>query len=284
MEQWNRLDQLLLNIDDPLAASFLPRYLIGAVARVMEPGCHMRQLPVLIGAQDIGKSETARALFGPAFFNDQLSSKLDVDDVTRLHRHWCTELGELDGITRRTDQEALKAFISRRVDVERRKYGRSEDEMPRRSVFWGTSNGAPLRDPTGSSRFVCIAVPNRDLPLERVQEHRQAIWARAVEQYRAQVQWFTDADDRQLIAERNAGFEQQDPWMETVRSFAEVKAFEGLLPLQANDVLDRLEIAVKDRNNANTTRVRQLLEQLGWNYGRKRSDTGQLRGFWPPQR
>ncbi|MEY4360117.1 MAG: hypothetical protein RLZZ631_1603, partial [Cyanobacteriota bacterium] len=282
MQQWERLDQLLLNIDDPLAADFLPRYLIGAVARVLDPGCHMRQLPVLIGGQDIGKSETARTLFGPAFFNDQLSSRLDVDDVTRLHRHWCTELGELDGITRRTDQEALKAFISRRVDVERRKYGRSEDEMPRRSVFWGTSNGAPLRDPTGSSRFVCIAVPNRDLPLERVKEYRQAIWSRAVQQYRAHVPWFTDAEERQRIADRNAGFEQQDPWLETVRAFAEVKANEGLLPLQANDVLERLEIPLKDRNNVITTRVRQLLEQLGWQYARRRTESGQLRGFWPP--
>ena len=57
MEQWQRLDKYLLGIDDPIAAAFLPRYLISAVARVFEPGCYVRQTPVLIGKQERGKSE-----------------------------------------------------------------------------------------------------------------------------------------------------------------------------------------------------------------------------------
>ena len=42
--------------------------------------------------------------------------------MTRLQFVWGMELGELNGITRRTQQEKLKAFLSRRVDLVRRKY------------------------------------------------------------------------------------------------------------------------------------------------------------------
>jgi hypothetical protein len=64
MAQWQRLDQHLLGINDPIAAAFLPRYLISAVARVFRPGCYVRQTPVLIGKQERGKSELGRILFG----------------------------------------------------------------------------------------------------------------------------------------------------------------------------------------------------------------------------
>ncbi|MFM7675718.1 MAG: VapE domain-containing protein [Synechococcus sp.] len=284
MADWGQLDQLLFNISDPHAAAFLQKYLIGAVARALDPGCAMRQLPVLIGPQGIGKSRAGRELFGPEFFSDQLTSRLDVDDVTRLHRHWCCELGELDGITRRTDQESLKAFISRQVDVERRKYARTEEDMPRRSVFWGSSNAAPLRDSTGSSRFVCIALPNAALPVERVKEHRDVIWARAVEQYMAGVAWHSDLAELRALAESNADFEQSDPWMETIRAYVELRQFNGVLPVKVPDVLERLEIPLAAQNNQNTARARSVLQQLGWSYCRRRMPDGQQRrGFWPPE-
>jgi predicted P-loop ATPase len=284
MADWCQLDQLLFNISDPYVAAFLRKYLIGAVARVLDPGCPMRQLPVLIGPQGIGKSREAQELFGPEFFSDQLTSRLDVDDVTRLHRHWCCELGELDGITRRTDQESLKAFISRQVDVERRKYARTEEDMPRRSVFWGSSNAAPLRDSTGSSRFVCIALPNAELPVDRVREHRDVIWARAVEQYRAGVAWHSDLAELHALAESNADFEQRDPWMETIRAYVDLRQFNGVLPVQVPEVLERLEIPLAAQNNQNAARARSVLQQLGWSYCRRRMPDGQQRrGFWPPQ-
>ena len=60
LDQWQRLDQHLLGIDDPIAAEFLPRYLISAVARVFDPGCDVRQTPVLVGPQWRGKTALGR--------------------------------------------------------------------------------------------------------------------------------------------------------------------------------------------------------------------------------
>ena len=111
-EEWNPLSRFLFDIDDPIADAFMRRYLVGAVARAINPGCQLRQTPVLQGGQGIGKTELGRALFGHDFYGDGLSSALDIDDVTRLQFVWGMELGELNGITRRTQQEKLKALGS----------------------------------------------------------------------------------------------------------------------------------------------------------------------------
>ena len=73
------------------------------------------------GGQGIGKTELGRALFGHDFYGDGLTPALDIDDVTKLQHVWGMELDELNGITRRTQIEKLKAFLSRRVDLVRRK-------------------------------------------------------------------------------------------------------------------------------------------------------------------
>ena len=56
-KDWFNLDQFLFNIDDPIARAFMPRYLVAAVKRAIEPACENRQIPVLIGPQNIGKTE-----------------------------------------------------------------------------------------------------------------------------------------------------------------------------------------------------------------------------------
>ena len=152
-KDWFNLDQFLFNIDDPVARAFMPRYLVAAVKRACQPSSQYRQIPVLIGSQDIGKTELGRSLFGK-YYGGGLSGKFDIDDVCILERLWCCELAELDGVTRKAQVESFKTFISRTEDFTRRKYGKGIIKIPRRSVFWGTSNTPPLNDSSGSTRFV----------------------------------------------------------------------------------------------------------------------------------
>ena len=279
MAEWNRLDLLLLNIDDPIAAAFLPRFLISAVARLYEPGCQVDQTPVLIGPQGIGKTQTGRVLFGAPFFGDGLTHRFDVDDITRLQRVWALELSEVDGITRRSDQEALKAFLTRQTDIDRRKYGENHEGMPRRSVFWGTSNGAPLRDLTGSRRFVCIPVPKRPLPLEAIASIRPALWARAVERYREGVQWFSPPDEAAAIQERNAEHQETDPWVEDLAPFLEQR--KATAPLQTSELLKFLEVSGDRRTPALGTRLRQVMEASGWERRRPQINGRRVEGYYP---
>lgn len=282
MEQWQRLDQHLLGIDDPIAATFLPRFLISAVARTMEPGCGYRQSPVLVGPQWRGKTALGRILFGADQWLQGVGA-LDRDALQRMRRSWGIELAELDGVTRRADQEALKDFLTAQVDTYRAPYDRSPEDHPRRFVFWGTANRPPLRDATGSTRFVCISIPDRMLPLEWAQENRAAIWARALEQYRAGVKWEeVGEEERRQIEERNADFVQEHPWTERVRRFLAMQLAGDQLPVTVPQVLDHLCVPVGQHNASNAKTVEEIAQSLGWVRGRRRwQGRPKAQGLWP---
>jgi predicted P-loop ATPase len=283
MEQWQRLDQHLLGINDPIAAAFLPRYLISAVARVFRPGCYVRQTPVLIGKQERGKSELGRILFGAEHWVEGIG-ELGKDDLMKAHTAWGVELAELDGVTRRADQERLKAFLTEKTDTYRKPYDRAPEAHHRRFVFWGTSNGAPLRDTTGSTRFVCIPIPDRLLPLDWARQNRSALWSRAVEQYRAGVDWIhTDEPMRAAIAERNSNYQEIDPWAGDIAAYLEQQQRLGQLPVKVTWVLEQLEVTKDRQSNAAAKRVTAIAEQLGWVHGRRRKpyDKNPSTGLWP---
>ena len=281
MEHWQQLDEHLLGIDDPIAAEFLPRYLIGAVARVFEPGCDVRQTPVLVGPQWRGKTALGRILFGAEHWISGVGD-LGKDALMRLHTGWGIELAELDGVTRRSDQESLKAFLTETCDSIRRPYDVATIRHLRKFVFWGTSNGAALRDTTGNTRYVTIPIPDRMLPLEWAQRHRNALWARAVEQYKAGVDWNQCSDAiRNAIADRNANFTVLDPWHDRIAQVLKRKALELQLPVKVEELLQAVEMPIDRQKGIDGQRVRRIAESLGWAMERRQSGAERRRGLWP---
>ena len=284
MEQWDRLDKHLLGIDDPIAAKFLPQFLLSAVARVFRPGCSVRRSPVLIGPQWRGKTKLGAILFGQAHWIENVTD-LGKDDLLRLQSAWGVELSELDGITRRKDQEALKAFLTATQDAFRAPYAKATTKHHRRCVFWGTANGPPLRDLSGSTRFVCIKLPDAMLPLDWARENRGAIWSRAVALYRQipadQEPWdHSTEEERKAIEERNSNHQETDPWAEEVAQHLRAATER---PVSVAYVLDRMDIPKGQRNNAMAARVRQLAEAVGWVMERRRPIGGseKKQGLWP---
>jgi len=282
-EQWEHLDQQLLGIDHAVAARFLPRYFISAVARTMEPGCEMRQTPVLIGPQWRGKTALGRILFGPSHWVEGVGS-IDRDAIQRAHTAWAVELAELDGVTRRSDPEKLKAFLTEQVDTIQLKYDRFPGKHERRFVFWGTANAAPLADSTGSTRFVCIRLPDRMLPLQWATENRNALWARALQQYRAGVRWDQiSEEERQAINEINNDFQQVDPWSDSIEELLKTRQSCERFPVKVPEILQELEVPIERQNQAAANRVRAIAERLGWVHCRRRDRGSRQRlGLWPP--
>ena len=277
MEQWERLDRWLLGIDNSVAAVFLPQYLVGAVARVLNPGCEARCSPVLVGPQQRGKTALGRILFGDDSWVEGLAD-LSKDSRMRCQMAWACELSELDGITRRADVESLKTFLTEREDSFRKPYGKGVQRFPRRFVFWGTSNHSPLRDLSGNSRFLCIGVPDRMLPLDWAAANRNALWARAVEQFRAGVDWrIVSEDQRQERIAANLNFQEIDPWAEVIGCYLAYNP-DGFARL--TDLYEKLEVPPERQNSANARRIRQLAESFAWDYGVRRLRGSSMRGFW----
>jgi predicted P-loop ATPase len=276
MAQWQRLDKHLLGIDNPVAAEFLPQYFVGAVARALTPGCEARCSLVLVGPQQRGKTTLGRILFGSDYWVEGLAD-LSRDSRMRCMSAWATELSELDGITRRADIESLKTFLTEREDSFRKPYGSGVKKYPRRFVFWATANGSPLRDLSGNTRFLTVGIPDRMLPLDWAASHRNALWARAVEQFRSGFDWCGVSEQQRLerIA-ANLNFEEVDPWGEVVGSvLAASNGFERF-----SDIYDKLEVPKERQNPANARRIKQLAASFGWEYTVRRLNGTLMRGFW----
>lgn len=264
--QWDQLDQLIFGINDPIARMFMPKYLIGAVARLMVPGCPSVPTPVLIGEQGIGKSLSCKALFGEEYVVDDIGYSLDKDDISRAHRYWCTELAEMDGITTRGDRERLKAFLTRERDTYRRPYAHGDTEYLRRFVFWGTSNSVPLNDPTGNRRFVAIDLlsktPSNRIPIHQIKAHRAAIWARAYQEWESGTTYHLSPAEQTLVNAANSVHTSTDTWSDRLAE-ALVKD-QGHTCLSVSDGFKLLGIEPVSQHAQNTKRMHEVLKSLGY--------------------
>ena len=189
-----RLDSLLSTLFQADIADELGKWcsgapLIGAIYRARNPGARLREVPVLVGPQNIGKSAMLAHLFPPAYrahwFGDAL--RLDQPPQKMLESTLgkvIVEASELGGI-RRADLEQLKSFISRTVDNGvRLAYDSRPVDLPRRFVMVGSANdsgdGVLPNDPTGLSRFVPVEVFAAGEPVEPyLDEARDQLWAEA---------------------------------------------------------------------------------------------------------
>jgi len=190
LPEWDevpRVDTLLIDYlgaaDTPYTRAVTRATLIGAVSRVLEPGCKFDTVLVLDGKPGIGKSTLLRKL-GGLWFSDSLSLT-DVRDKTgaeKIQGVWIMEVGEMQG-TRKADVDVLKGFLSRQVDEYRPAYGRVVERHPRTAIICGTTNSTTgfLRDVTGNRRFWPVPVDGgRRLSVwDMTEETRAQIWAEA---------------------------------------------------------------------------------------------------------
>ncbi len=188
-----RADTLLIDYlgaeDSEYTRAVTRKALVGAVARVFEPGCKWDYVPALIGPQGIGKSTLIHRL-GGQWYSDSMPeiSNKGRDSYEALLGVWIIEISELSA-TRKADVEAVKHFISKQTDRFRVAYGRHTQDFPRQCVFWATTNeDAFLKDSTGNRRWWPIPVTGegrKGVPWDLDQETVNQIWAEAVVRYKA---------------------------------------------------------------------------------------------------
>lgn len=199
---WLR-DYLNATDDQRYLAAVGTAWMVGAVARVMQPGTQVDHVLVLAGPQGAGKTQTARILaLEPEYFLGNLPDLRNKDAALVLSGRWIVELAELSAV-RRAEVEATKSFITQCEDTYRPPYGRRSVSIPRQCVFIGTTNETLfLRDRTGNRRWWPVSVGTIDLELLR--KDVEQLWAEAVRLYQSGHPWHLTGEALKLAEEAQA--------------------------------------------------------------------------------
>lgn len=183
--------------DSALNAALGAKWLIQAVARVMQPGCQADATLLLIGEQGLKKSSALRVLAGPEYFTDSLTDLGSKDSKQELHSRWIVEMSEF---TSRRSELERKGFLTARADYFRAPYERIPVQVLRSNVFAASSNDpTPLTDETGGRRYWSVTCGQIDI--EKLQQDRDQLWAEACARYSAGEAWWDDfAEFRTALA------------------------------------------------------------------------------------
>ncbi|MBM7488137.1 putative P-loop ATPase [Bradyrhizobium sp. USDA 3686] len=227
--EWDGQPRLATWLSDYLCVPNTPYHsqvgrcaLIAAVARIRRPGSKVDTMPILEGAQGLGKSTLLRLLFEP-WYSDEIADFGSKDAAMQLSGAWLIEISELDAMSR-ADAGRIKAFISRTTDRYRPPYGSRVIEQPRSCVFWGTTNSdAYLKDETGGRRFWPVKIGKIDLG--GLAEVRNQLWAEAQHAFAAgEKWWFEDQDVQAAAADEQRARNEGDPWDNLIGKFVATRS------------------------------------------------------------
>jgi putative DNA primase/helicase len=270
--------------DTQLNRAFGARWIISAVARIMQPGVKADHMLILEGPQGARKSSAIKTLAGADWFTDEIAEIGSKDAAQQMRGIWIIEIAELDAISR-AEVSRIKAFLTRTTDRYRPPYERYIVTVPRQCVFAGSVNPETyLRDETGNRRFWPVRCGSIDL--DALARDRDQLWAEAVARYRDGAIWWLDepelvasakaeqdqryhADawdariDRWLVYERrrvNHGYGNYDDWRDE-----EVERPSPLTDTAVGEILEgALGIEPARWTRADQMRVTAYLKARGW--------------------
>ncbi len=247
--------------------------ILGAVARIYQPGCQFDHILVLEGEQGTGKSSFVRVL-GDAFYKDIVIDPHNKDTIDAIKGGWIIEASEMD-FGRQSGVQGLKAFTTRVSDFVRPAYGRTTVEFKRQCVFIGTHNpdqtGTYLTDQTGNRRFWPVATT--EIKLEELKKDRDQLFAEAVHRYKK-----GEAYHLVNITEIKAAQDEQDSrtikdeWLHIIRKWfirlerGEIDA-PHIVPL-SYIASEALNIPARQITKTVQSRIHYVMHEIGYPYGR----------------
>jgi len=158
-------------------------FLLNLVRRIFEPGCVMRSVPVLEGAQNKGKSTALRLLSHP-WYSDTMFKVGDKDAFQLIQGVMLYEISELESFSK-SEATAVKAVISSVQDKFRAPYARMPETHLRETMFAATTNAREyLKDWTGNTRFwPWRLMVDGEINLDAIARERDQLLAEAIHIY-----------------------------------------------------------------------------------------------------
>lgn len=308
-DQKPRLDKWLVHVLGETPESITPatmeylglvgRYwLQGMVWRVMEPGCKFDYCPVLEGAGGLRKSTLVEVLASAGYFADTpFDMSRGKEAQEQVQGVWLYEIAELAALSK-ADVNAIKAFISSRVDRYRAAYAATVEAYARQCVLVGTTNeDTYLKDRTGNRRWWPVPVRHQ-INTEWVQRWREQLFAEAFALYLQGVSYTPTGDQERRLFQPM----QESRLVETAvesqlmavltRSPGATGIFEAVHVdaefLTIAQLVTALGVDAAKSTPGLETQIRGWLKQMGWGKDKKQIKGVRANGYtrpkqWPPK-
>ena len=270
--------------DGPLTRWASTYLCLGAVQRAFEPGCLLREIPILISPQRAGKSSLLSNLLPPEH-PDWFSDSISMADPTQkrvesMLGRVIVELSELTGFAR-AELESLKSFISRRDDgATRLAYRRDPEVALRRSILVGTSNDVEClpNDPSGNTRFVPIQCGAGSHVEPFLAKHRLQLWSESLATWResgGEVRANLPRSLMSMQSDRAELHRRKDQILEDG-----VAAIDGGGPYNLAELCRLVSPGISLTDTRATRRLGDALRLAGWAKRRERNSSGDLAYLW----
>jgi putative DNA primase/helicase len=236
------------------------RWMISAVARVMDPGCQVKSALLLLGDQNAGKSKALEILGGHWYSRSRLDLR-SKDGMAQVQGVWIYEIPEVKQMFDSRTAEEIKAFIDQPDDRYRAHFGRVVTSHPRQMVFAATDNNERLlNDPTGAARYWPVSVGSIDLAA--LAADRDQLWAEAVIRYDGGERWHFDSAESRCLAEIATEHSQEDPWTAKVHEWMSDGTRRGQ-PFEIGEILSGIQLDLRAQDAPSAHRVGAILRALG---------------------
>jgi predicted P-loop ATPase len=213
---------------------YLRMWLVGMVAQWRESDKQLTGnalTPLLIGRQGCGKTRFCKILLPPElrdYYNDKINFKNEFDLNIALTMFAMINIDEFDKTTS-SQQIVLKYLLSSAEVKFRPPYCKTIKQFRRYTSFIGTTNQQkPLVDPTGSRRFVCVAIDNdKNIDFEDNLNHRQ-LFAQALHLFNSGERFWLDNSEIATLIKENEPYQKLNDLVEMIgETFRKPKAGEG---------------------------------------------------------
>ena len=230
-------------------------------------------VPTLIGFQGCGKTTFVRRLLPlhlREYYLDHLNLANKFDKEMALTNNLFVNLDELEAI-RPSQQASLKQTLSVSKVNGRPIFGKTQEDRPRFASFVATTNNRhPLKDVTGSRRYICIQIPDGQMIDNSGEIDYGQLYAQVVHEIRdlKAPYWFNN-DEVARIQQLNQNFmEKKDLGEMFIACFRQPNEGEMVKTMNCGQMIDIMqkEYPTLDNTIGNRVKLGKAISAMGFEH------------------